>query len=417
MDPDGPKVLTQAFGPLQGVRVISSGSLIAQPFAATMAAEMGAEVIMVERPSGQGEDVWRKLEFPITGDNGNTVAAAWVQDRRNSFHVTLDTGKPRGQEIFLDLLRQADIWMESSIPGTYPAWGLDDETILKANPRLVIAHVSGYGQDGNEDYLNRASYDFIGQGFGGMMNLTGFAEPASPSRAAPWTGDFITALFCIWSSLAGYIHAQRTGQGQVIDLAQFEAIHRVLAGTMVAYYYELGLNRERSGNAAGIFQPYDTFQASDGWVNLAGLGGPFNRLCRVIGLDPEEERWQRATTELDSPDGIEFDAILRGWVLERTVSEVVETMNAAQVACCAIMTARDMAEDRHYEARNVHIEWEDVNLGRTVKGTGVVPKFSETPGKIWRGSVPVGHDNEMVFQQLLGISSADLAKLTEDGII
>jgi len=93
MDPDGPKVLTQAFGPLQGVRVISSGSLIAQPFAATMAAEMGAEVIMVERPSGQGEDVWRKLEFPITGDNGNTVAAAWVQDRRNSFHVTLDTGQ------------------------------------------------------------------------------------------------------------------------------------------------------------------------------------------------------------------------------------------------------------------------------------------------------------------------------------
>ena len=416
MDPNGPKVLTQAFGPLQGIRVISSGTLIAQPFAATMAAEMGAEVIMVERPSGQGEDVWRKLEFPITGDNGNTVAAGWVQDRRNSFHVTLDLSTPRGQEIFLDLLRQADIWMESSIPGTYSAWGLDDETALKANPRLVIAHVSGYGQDGMEDYLTRASYDFIGQGFGGSMNLTGFPDPAAPSRAAPWTGDFITALFCIWSSLAGYIHAQRTGQGQVIDLAQYEAIHRVLAGTMVAYY-ELGVNRERSGNAAGFVQPYDTFQASDGWVNVAALGVPFNRLCGVIDLDPTEERWQRATTDLDSPDGIEFDAILKGWVLERTVSEVVEIMNASQVPCCAIMTPKDTAEDPHYQARNVHIEWEDVNLGRTVKGTGVVPRFSETPGKIWRGSVPVGHDNDLVFQQLLGLSSSELAKLAEDGII
>ena len=177
------------------------------------------------------------------------------------------------------------------------------------------------------------------------------------------------------------------------------------------------MNRERSGNAAGIFQPYDTFQASDGWVNLAGLGGPFNRLCRVIGLDPEEEKWQKATTELDSPHGIEFDAILRGWVLERTVSEVVETMNAAQVACCAIMTARDMAEDPHYEARNVHIEWEDVNLGKTVKGTGVVPKFSETPGKVWRGSVPVGHDNDLVFQNLMGMSLSEIADLAEEGVV
>lgn len=415
MDANGPKVLTEQFGPLQGVRIISSGVIIAQPFAAAMAAEMGAEVISVERP-GTGDAVWRNLEFPITGDNGNSVAAGWVQDRRNSFHVTLDLATPRGKEIFLDLLRQADIWMESSIPGSYAEWGLDDETVQKVNPRLVIAHVSGYGQDGMEDYLTRASYDFIGQGFGGLMNLTGFPDPGIPSRAAPWTGDFITALFCIWSSLAGYISAQRTGRGQVIDIAQYEAIHRILAGTMVAYY-ELGLNRERTGNAAGIIQPYDTFQASDGWVNIAALAGPFNRLCEVLGLDATEEKWQKATTELDSLGGIEFDAILRGWVLERTVNEIIEILNAAQVGCCAIMTPRDIAEDPHYQARNMHIEWEDLNLGRTVKGTGVVPKFSETPGKVWRGSVPLGHDNEMVFERLLGITSEELVKLVEDGVV
>ena len=249
MESNTPSLLPQQFGPLQGVRIISSGTIIAQPFAAEMAAEMGAEVIQIERP-GEGDAVWRNLEFPIKGESGASTAAGWVQDRRNTFHVTLNLSTPRGRDMFLGLIPQADIWMESSIPGTYKEWGLDDETVLKANPRIVITHVSGYGQSGHPDYLGRASYDFIGQAFGGLMNLTGFPAPSPPVRTVPWTADYITALFCLWSSLAGYIYAQRTGTGQVIDLAQYEAIHHVLAGTMVAYY-ELGLNRERSGKCRG----------------------------------------------------------------------------------------------------------------------------------------------------------------------
>ena len=408
-------LLPRQFGPLRGVRIISSGTIIAQPFAAAMAAEMGAEVIQIERP-GQGDAVWRNLEFPIQGEDGATVAAGWVQNRRNSFHVTLDLASARGKEMFLSLIRQADIWMESSIPGAYAGWGLDDETVQKANPHLVIAHVSGYGQDGHPDYLRRASYDFIGQAFGGLMNLTGFPDPEPPVRAAPWTADYITALFCLWSCLAGYIHAQKTGNGQVIDLAQYEAIHHLLAGTMVAYH-ELGLVRERSGNAAGLVQPYDSFQASDGWVVIAAVGNVFDRVGRVLDLDPTEARWQTAYNEVESPEGIEFDAILRGWVLERTVNEVVEIMNAAQVGCSSIMNPKDIAEDPHYKMRNVHIEWEDVNLGRKVKGTGVTPKFSLTPGEIWRGSVPLAHDNELVYDRLLGLSTGELDQLREQGVI
>ena len=410
-----PSLLPKQFGPLQGVRILSTGTIIAQPFAAAMAAEMGAEVIQVERP-GVGDAVWRNLEFPMQGENGAAIAAGWVQDRRNTLHTTLNLASPRGKEMFLALISHCDIWMESSIPGTYRDWGLDDETVLKANPRIVITHVSGYGQDGHPDYLGRASYDFIGQGFGGMMHLTGFPHPEPPVRAVPWTGDYITALSCLWSSLAGYIHAQRTGQGQVIDLAQYEAIHHTLAGTMVAYY-EMGLERERSGNQAGLFQPYDTYQASDGWVNIAALGAVFNRICVVLGLDPSDEKWQKAQFEVESLEGVEFDAILRGWVEERTIKEVVDTLNAAEVGCSAIMTPRDMAEDPHYRARNVHIEWEDVNLGRKVKGIGVVPKFSETPGEVWRGSVPLGYDNEMVYTSLLGLDDGELARLKEEGII
>ncbi len=185
------------FGPLQGVRIISSGTIIAQPFAAAMAAEMGAEVIQIERP-GVG-DIWRDLEFPIAkeGEGNGSTAAGWIQDRRNTHHITLDLSTPEGKDLFLRLITEADIWMEASIPGAYAGWGLDDETVLKANPRLVIAHVSGYGQTGHADYLGRASYDFIGQAFGGMMHLTGFPDPEPPVRAAPWIGDRITSLFCL----------------------------------------------------------------------------------------------------------------------------------------------------------------------------------------------------------------------------
>lgn len=412
-----PSLLPEQFGPLQGVRILSSGTLIAQPFAAALAAEMGAEVIQIERP-GEGDAAWRHLGIQLpTRDGKGKAATSWIQERRNEFYVTLDLGRTEGRELFLRLIQICDIWMESSKPGSYTKWGITDELILQANPRIVITHVSGYGQSGHPDYLGRASYDMIGQAFGGMMYQTGFPDPSPPTRAAPWTGDYTTALFCLWSSLAGYIYAQKTGRGQAIDLSQFEAIHHLLSGTMVEYF-SLGIIRERSGNKAPAFQPYDAFQAKDGWVVAAAVGHTvFERVCRVIGLDLAEEKWRKAHTEVESSvEGIEFDAILRGWINERTVKEVVSVFNEAQVACCPIMTSKDMTEDPHYQSRGVHVEWEDGQVGK-VKGVGVTPHFSLTPGKIWRGSVPVGYDNETVYTRLLGLSREEVAGLKDKGVI
>lgn len=409
-------LLPEQFGPLQGVRIVSSGTLVAQPFAAVLAAEMGAEVIQIER-TGEGDAAWRHLgrQLPTTDGQGQ-VATTWIQERRNEWYVTLDFSQPEGKDLFLRLVESCDIWMESSKPGSYTKWGLTDEAVLQANPKLVIAHVSGYGQSGHRDYLGRASYDMIGQAFGGLMYQTGFPDPEPPVRANPWTADYITALFCLWSSLAGYISAQRTGTGQVVDISQFEAIHRLLSGTMVEYFSN-GFVRERTGNKATAFQPYDAFQASDGWVVVGAVGlAVFSRVCRVLDLDPEEEKWQRASTDINGLEGIEFDALLRGWIAERTVEEVVEQLNAAQVACCPIMNSQAMAEDPHYEARQVHVEWQDNQVGR-VKGTGVSPAFSATPGKLWRGSVPVGHDNEQIYTHFAGLSREEVARLTEKGVI
>jgi len=407
-------LVPEKFGPLQGVRVLSTGSVIAQPFAAALAAQMGAEVIQVENP--RVEDTWRTIGLKLPSKDGTReVGTSWLQERRNEFNVTLDMSSPEGRQLFLEMATRADIWMESSRPGTYDNWGLDDATLLALNPALVICHVSGYGQHGQPEYLRRASYDMIAQAFGGSMYQTGFPEPEPPTRAAPWTADYITALFCLSSSLAAYVHARETGVGQVIDLAQFEAIHSVLAGTMVEWF-QLGLVRERSGNKSPAFQPYDVYRVNDGSVVIAAPAETiFVKVCRVLGLDPGDEHWSSARTAINDVNGIEFDALLRGWCEERTMAEVIEQLNEAGVACAPILNAQNAAEDPHYLQRDVHVEWEDEQVG-TVRGTRTVPRFSATPTKIWRGTTSPGADNAFIYGTVLGRSEAELARLRESGV-
>ena len=401
---------------MQGVKIVSTGTLIAQPFAAELAAEMGAEVIQVERP-GTGDAGWRTIGIRFDAKNGgDSVSTNFIQERRNVFGVTLDFSKPKGKELFLKLIARADIWMESSKPGSYSRWGLDDASVLKVNPKLVITHVSGFGQTGDPDWVHRASYDIVGQAVSGTMFQTGAPDPEPPMRAAPWIGDYMTAMFTLWSSLAGLTYARATGKGQAIDLAQYEAIHKTLGGTMLEYFQK-DVVRERSGNRAQGFQPLDAFQASDGWVVLGALGEEkFDAVCRVIGLDPAEEKWKNARIQIETIEGIEWDALLRGWINEHTAAEVVHAMNEVKVPCSSIMSSKDIAQNPHYKARSMHIEWEDEQVGR-VKGIGIAPKFSVTPGKIWRGSVGVGADNQSIYGEMLGVSANDLEQLRRDKII
>ena len=408
-------LVPERFGPLSSLKIVSTGILIAQPYAAALCAEMGAEVIQVERPV-LGDFAWRYGGITLDTKDGFKVGTNWVQDRRNMFCVTLDFAEPRGREILFKLIERADVWMESSKGGTYAKLGITDEKLLEINPRLVITHVSGYGQTGRPEYFNRASYDLVGQAFGGMMAQTGFPDPAPPSLAAPFSADYLTALYALWATLAAVISARETGKGQSIDLAQYEAIHHVLGGTMVEYF-QRGIVRERHGNRTMAIQPLDSFQASDGWVVVgAATAGTFMRLCHVIGLDANDPKWQNAMTNLESIDGIEFDAILRGWIGERTVAGVVKAFNAVQVACSAVMSSEDAAADPQYQARDIHIEWEEGQAGK-VKGVGIAPKYSRTPGRIWRGAVRLGFDNLRVYSQLLGISAEELEELGQQGVI
>jgi crotonobetainyl-CoA:carnitine CoA-transferase CaiB-like acyl-CoA transferase len=410
------KLIPDSFGPLQGVRIISSGVFIAEPFAAAIAAEMGAEVIHIEQPE-IGEVGWRNFGNKLPArDGGPAVGTSWIQERRNMLSITLDLSKPRGRELFLGLVATAEIWMESSRPGAYARWGLDDQAVWTVNPKLVITHVSGYGQSGRPDYVERAAFDAISQGFAGTMYLTGFPDPLPPTRAAPWIGDYLTSYSTLWSTLAALLHARTTGKGQSIDVALFEMIHKTLGGTMIDYFHD-GIVQERFGNRSRLFQPIDSFRASDGWVMIAAVAGLYERLCRAIGLDPAEERWRIAATSPESPEGVEFDRYIREWIAARTVAEVVRILgNEAKVPCGPILSSKEIAADPHYQARGVHVEWDDEQVGR-VKGIGVAPKFSDTPSHIWRGSVKLGHDNDLVYRELLGLSDSDLADLRDQKII
>jgi crotonobetainyl-CoA:carnitine CoA-transferase CaiB-like acyl-CoA transferase len=189
-----------------------------------------------------------------------------------------------------------------------------------------------------------------------------------------------------------------------------------MGGTMLEYFQK-DIVRERSGNRAQGFQPLDSFQAKDGWLVLGALGEEkFAAVTEVIGLDPSEEKWKKARIEIETIEGIEWDAMLRGWINERTVDEVVRAMNAVKVPCSPIMSSKDIAQNPHYKARQVHIEWEDEQVGR-VKGVGIAPKFSLTPGKVWRGSVGIGHDNNRIYGETLGVSASELEQLRREKII
>jgi crotonobetainyl-CoA:carnitine CoA-transferase CaiB-like acyl-CoA transferase len=228
--------------------------------------------------------------------------------------------------------------------------------------------------------------------------------------------DYITALFCLSSSLAAYAHAKETGRGQSIDIAQFEAIHAILGGTMIEYF-QLRTVRERSGNKSPAFQPYDVYQCSDGSVVIAAPAPTIHeKVCRLLGVDHTDAYWIGARTEINEVNGLEFDAMLRGWCEERSMSDVIDILNEQGIPCAPIMNAQNSAEDSHYRARGVHVEWNDDQVGR-LKGTGVAPRFSATPARIWRGTGAAGADNTVVIGGVLGYSEAELAALAEKGVI
>jgi crotonobetainyl-CoA:carnitine CoA-transferase CaiB-like acyl-CoA transferase len=414
------KSLIPEFGPLKGVRVLCSGSIVAMPHAANMMADFGAEVINVERP-GMG-DTFRGLA-PFVKEGDKVVSTSWAQDARNRMSLTmeLDLRNPDIKEIFMGLVKESDIFMENMV--WLDKYGISDEEMLKVNPKLVIVHISGYGRPqfgGDAEVADRASYDMIGQAYSGFLWLNGDPDRL-PMLTKPWTNDYVSALTACFGALTAYIHAKATGEGQIVDVAQFEAMGRILSDTIVSYT-EAKTVRQRSGTKAAAFQPYGLFETKDGRYVAIGAFGPavYKRSVTAIGLDPDVYTFKECASSekaCKSEKGTFVDQSFQKFCKEHTCDEVIKIMNKSKVGCARVNSAADVVEDPHWLGRDDIIEYEDQTLGRKIKAFGIVPKMSKTPGKVWRGAPTMGQDTDNILKTLLGYDDAKIKDLREKKLI
>ena len=407
--------IAPAFGPLEGIRTVGTGQLIAQPYIGTKLAEFGAEVIHVEKPGG---DVFR-FTAPQLQRGPRPHGGDEAEVTKNKLSLGLNFKKARGIELLMALWKISDVWMESSAPGTCERNNITNELALAVNPSLVILRVSTYGQYGKQEYLGRPGYDAIAQAYGGMMNLTG--DPAGPpQRAKSYTGDYVTALTGWAATMMALWEVKKTGRGQVIDLAQYEAVAQTQGNCMPLYTGE-GATYGHTGNRAPGFQPYDTFKCTDGWVFIGALGGAiYARVPKFLGLDPDvydHEACSRDAAAVDSEKGRELDRRLREYCATRTSLEVETALNKAQIGCARVFNMEDQYKDEHYNAREMTVPVLDHQSGVPIRVYGVVPKMSLTPGRIWRGAPSIGEDTDDVLSKLLGFSEADIEKLYKDQVV
>jgi len=415
VDGGTPDRIVPSFGPLTGLRVLESARYVAGPWAATYLGEFGARVVHVEGPpfAPPYADPTRRLVPLLSGSSPmDQVSESWVQYARNKLSVGLDARRPEGRAVFLDLARDSDIWIESSRPGTYDRLGLSDAKVWEANPRLTIVHVSGNGQSGDPSRVASPSYDLTAQALSGFLSLQGRPDPEPPMRSGTALNDTVTGLAAATAGLMGYFHAQRTGRGQSVDVAQYEVFFVLLENLAIDYFMR-GVVRGRHGTGHARLHPYDVHAASDGWVVVAA---------------PTPSSWAGLKTMIGFA-GTEYDVseyrLSHREVVDRAIAEFCRTRTRAElerlgrehdVAITRVFDIADIAGDPHYRERKMFLEWDDPVAGR-VKGAGVAPKFSATPGGVWRGAPWLGQDNDRVLGELLGYSHDRIDALRQAGVI
>ena len=413
--PPGGEPFVPPYGPLGGLKVLESARFVAGPWASAYLAEFGAEVVHVEAPpfGPPYADPTRSLRPLLRGAvPEDEVSESWAQYSRNKLSVGLDVRKPEGHRLFLELVRRSDLWIESSRPGTFDRIGLSDAKLWEVNPRLTIVHVSGFGRTGDPVRLRSPSYDLTAQAFSGYLSLQGEPEPEPPMRAGTALSDTVTGLAAATAGLMGYIHAQRTGKGQAVDVAQYEVFF-ILLENLAMDYFMRGVVRARHGSGHARLHPYDVHRASDGWVVVAApTEESWKDLKKLIGFSEPafDDRDYRLAHRA------KVDRAIAEFCRSRTRDELERVGRTHDVAISRIYDIADIARDPHYRAREMFVEWEDPIAGR-VKGPGIAPKFSETPGRVWRGAPWLGQDNDRVFGEWLGLSAAELARLRKDRII
>jgi crotonobetainyl-CoA:carnitine CoA-transferase CaiB-like acyl-CoA transferase len=396
--------MTNREGALSGLRVIDLTRVLAGPFCTMMLADMGAEVIKVEEP-GKGDDSRHFAPFR------NGESAYYMNLNRNKKGVTLNLKK--GRDIFIELVKTADVLVENYRPGTMDRLGLGYETLKKINPRLVYGAVSGFGDTG--PYRLRPGYDIIGQAMGGLMSTTGWPG-GEPTRTGTAMGDVLAGLSVTIGILAALRHRDQTGCGQKVDVALVDSVVASLE-VITQIYLTDGHIPERIGNRYESTYPYDSFKANDGDVVVGAANDKLWQLvCQVIE-QPDLQNDERFDT---NPKRVqrhaEIKPIIEAWTKTHSVDEIVDRMLAAGVPVAPINTIDRLVTDPHIAvAREMFVDVEHPKAG-VLKLTGAHIKLTETPLAIRTPSPELGQHNGEVFGSLLGMASSDIEKLTQDGV-
>lgn len=400
---------------LEGVKVLELGQLIAGPFAARLFAEFGADVIKVEppaRPGSEGGDPlrkWRKLH----PDDPSGTSLWWFVQARNKRSITIDMRVPEGQAIVRELAARADIVIENFRPGALEKWGLGYEALSAANPGLILVRLSGYGQTG--PYKDRPGFGAIAESMGGMRHVTGFPD-RPPVRMNLSLGDSIAALHAVVGALAALQARSRSGRGQVVDVALYEAVFNLMESTLPEYD-RYGVVRERTGtNLTGIV-PSNTYPTADGRHIVIGGNGDsiYKRLMRAIGRSDLADDPSLTNNAGRVQRVAEIDEAISAWSRTCTLEQALEVMEQAEVPSGRIYSIEDIARDPQYQARGM-LEEAELDDGSRLKIPAVVPRLSETPGGTrWLGPELGEHTDEVLDQ--LGYDSERIRKLREAGVI
>ena len=389
-----------------GVRVVEMGQLIAGPFCGKTLGEFGADVIKIEAPeTGDPLRNWRLIK------EGTSVW--WQVQSRNKRSVALDLRQKEGQAIARQLIAEADVLIENFRPGTLEGWGMSPQELHQLNPGLVMLRISGYGQTG--PYRDLPGFGAIGEAMGGLRHLTG--EPGRvPVRVGVSIGDTLAALHGTIGVLTALYHRKvNGGQGQVIDVALHEAVFNVME-SLIPEYSAFGVVREAAGSALPGIAPSNAYPCQDGWVLVAGNGDSiFKRLMDAIGR-PD----LGAATDLANNTGRvarveEIDAAIGAWSAQRTVQQVLDALGAARVPAGKVYTAKDIAEDPHYRARDMLL-MQETRDGYSVEVPGIVPKLSATPGTIRSSAPHLGDDTDAVLAEM-GLTAEQIALLRSKGVV
>ena len=394
-------------GPLDGIKVLELGQLIAGPFCTRIMGEFGAQVIKIESPRG-GDPLrkWRKLY--------QDKSLWWLLQARNKKSVTVDLKNPRGQEIVRKLAEEADIVVENFRPGSMEKWGLGYEELSKVNPGLIMVRLSGYGQTG--PYRDRPGFGSIGEALGGLRYVTGYPDRA-PVRVGISLGDAIASLYGVIGALMALRQRDVNGGiGQIVDVALYEAVFSFME-SMVPEYDMFKFVRERTGSTLPGIAPSNSYLTKDGKFVVIGANGDsiFKRMMQAIGRSDLADDPELVHNDGRAKRSDELDEIIGNWCSQHDLKHVLETLENADVPSGKIFDVVDIVNDIHYKARDM-IQEQKLSGGETLLVPGIVPKLSKNPGQtLWLGPDLGEHTDEVLGS--LGLSDEELKSLKQSGVI